>query len=566
MNTDPPSPPDIQTKVAIGEPLAVPQFRRIWLASLFGNFGLLILGVGASWAMTEMTSSPKMVALVQTALMVPIMLLSLAAGAAADMYDRRKVALAAMTLSLTGASLLTLLAALDATTPGILLGGCFLIGSGMALYGPAWQASVSELVPPRLLAVAIALNSISYNIARSLGPAIGGLIVALAGALAAFGAHALLCLPLILAFLGWRRELEPNRLPPERLPHAMMSGIRYIIHSPPIRGVLLRTFLTGLVGGSLTGLMPLVARDLLGGEARMYGLLLGMGGVGAVIGAAALAPLRQRFSTERLIRAGAVLSGLGFVAVALSNDALLTAPVLIVIGAAWMGMITLFNIAVQTVVPRWVAGRALAGYQAAIAGGVALGAWLWGEVAADIGLVLSLLISGVVTAASAQLGRWLPMPHRESAPTIAGVAGEPEVALAINGRSGPVVLEIEYEVDPANARAFYRKMEAIRRIRARNGAYGWSIARDIADPAIWLERFHCPTWNDYLRLRDRQTEAERAMMEEMFEQLVRGDTVRVRRLLERPFGSVRWKDEAPDTGPDTGIAAPVLPPPTTGSV
>ncbi len=215
-------------------PLRHAVFRRIWLASLLSNLGLMINGVGAAWAMTQMTSSADMVALVQTALMLPIMLLSLAAGAIADMYDRRIVGLAALSVGLAGAVALTALAYLDAVTPNSLLLFCFMIGSGMALFGPAWQASVSEQVPVDTLPAAVALNGISYNIARSFGPALGGLIVAAAGAVAAFVSNVVLYIPLLIVLYLWQRTLEPSRLPPERLRRAMVSGVRYIVHSPPI--------------------------------------------------------------------------------------------------------------------------------------------------------------------------------------------------------------------------------------------------------------------------------------------------------------------------------------------
>ena len=259
-------------------------FRRIWLASLLPT-RILIQAVGAAWAMTQMTSSADKVALVQTALMLPVMLISMPAGAIADMYDRRIVALVSLSISLVGATALTVMSWFGLITPPILLALCFVVGSGMALFGPAWQSSVSEQVPAETLPSAVALNGISYNIARSFGPAIGGIIVAAAGAVAAFAANAVLYLPLLVVLFLWRRITAPSRLPRERLNRAMVSGVRYIANSPSIRIVLARTFVTGLLGGSVSALMPLVARDLLHGGAQAYGIMLGAFGMGAVIGA-----------------------------------------------------------------------------------------------------------------------------------------------------------------------------------------------------------------------------------------------------------------------------------------
>src|SRR5579859_3328808 len=201
----------------IAAPLRLAAFRRIWSASLLSNLGLLIQAVGAAWAMTQMTSSADKVALVQTALMLPVMLIAMPAGAIADMYDRRIVSLVSLFIALTGATSLTVLAWLGMVTPTTLLVLCFVVCSGMALFGPAWQSSVSEQVPADMLPAAVALNGISYNIARSFGPAIGGIVVATAGAVAAFAANAVLYLPLVVALFMWRRENEPSRLPRERL-------------------------------------------------------------------------------------------------------------------------------------------------------------------------------------------------------------------------------------------------------------------------------------------------------------------------------------------------------------
>ncbi|UZW57661.1 MFS transporter [Sphingobium sp. JS3065] len=542
---------------SIVAPLRYPVYRAIWLASLMSNFGLLVQGVGAAWAMTEMASSAQMVALVQTALMLPVMLIAIPAGAAADMYDRRKVILAALLLSLGGASLLSTLALLGLVSPALLLLLTFVIGSGMALFGPAWQASVSEQVPPEALASAVALNSISFNIARSFGPAVGGIIVAVAGAVGAFFANAILYLPLLAVIARWQRVEVPPRLPPESMSGAIISGARYIFHSPTIRIVLFRTFLTGVAGGSVSALMPLVARDLLGGSAQIYGIMLGMFGMGAVSGAVNIALVRRTLSAEWTIRLAAMLMGLAISVIALSHSSILTGLALILAGAGWMVGITIFNIGIQLRVPRWVAGRALAGFQAAIAGGIAFGSWFWGHVATGWGVETALLGSGIALALLPLFGHWLPMPASDVlAAEAQELPADPEVTLKLTPRSGPIIIEIEYQVDPADARSFYAVMQKVQLSRQRNGAYGWSLARDIAQPELWTERFHCPTWLDYLRQRTRATEAER-MTERQAAAYHKGPVPRlVRRKLDRPLGSVRWKDRTPDQDGSGNLSPP----------
>ena len=507
--------------------------------------------------MTKISSSTGMVALVQTSLMLPVALVSTPAGAIADMFDRRIVGLVALSIALAGSISLSALAWLGVMTPALLLVSCFIIGSGMALFGPAWQASVSEQVPAEALPAAVALNGISYNIARSFGPAIGGVIVASAGAVAAFITNALLYLPLLIFLFFWRRLKEPSRLPPERLARAVISGVRYIVHSPSIRIVLGRTLVTGIAGGSVSALMPVVARDLLHGGAQTYGVMLGAFGIGAVIGALNISKLRGRLGDEVSIRLCMIVMGVCVALVAISRWPVLSGSALVFAGAGWTASVTLFNVGVQLAAPRWVAGRALAAYQAAITGGIALGSWMWGSIANVIGVEGALLISGAV--ASPLLGLWMRMP------TVSGpnelsldVLADPEVRLSLTPRSGPIVVEIEYRVDPAKARLFYAVMQHVQLSRQRNGAYGWSIARDIADPQLWTERYHCPTWHDYLRQRSRSTASERALHLRANEFHIGPEPIRIRRMLERPIGSVRWKEDTPDrsTADVTPITSP----------
>jgi MFS family permease len=531
----------------IAAPLRHPVFRRIWFASLVSNLGILIQGVGAAWAMTQMTSSADKVALVQTALMLPIMLIAMPAGAIADMHDRRIVALISLGIALVGATVLTVLAWLGLVTPNILLALCFVVGSGMALFGPAWQASVSEQVPAETLPAAVALNGISYNIARSFGPAIGGIVVATAGAVAAFAVNAVLYLPLMVVLFLWNRTHEPSRLPRERLNRAIVSGVRYIANSPSIRIVLIRTLVTGIIGGSVSALMPLVARDLLHGGAQTYGIMLGAFGMGAVIGALNIGEVRRRMSGEAAVRACAISMAGAIAAVALSTSAILTAVALVLAGAVWMLAVALFNIGVQLSAPRWVAGRSLAAFQASIAGGIAMGSWGWGHLTDLAGVETALLVSAGLMLLSPLLGIWLRMPRvgarNEDATEL---LADPEVQLSLTGRSGPLVVEIEYRVAQDNARAFHNVMQDVQLSRQRNGAYGWSIARDIGDPELWTERYHCPTWLDYLRQRNRATQSERALHQRAIDFHLGPDPIRVRRMLERPFGSVRWKEDTPD--------------------
>jgi MFS family permease len=523
----------------------------IWSTSLLSNFGHLILGVGAAWEMTRLTTSASMVALVQSALMLPLMLVAVPAGAMADMFDRRRIAVVGLSFATVCAATQTVLASFGFTTPWLLLAFCSLIGAGVALYGPAWQASVSEQVKPEQLPAAVALGSVSYNIARSFGPALGGMIVLAAGATAAFAVNAVFYLPLLIAFLLWRRIHVPARLPPERLDRAIVAGARYAIHSPPIRIVLVRAFAYGLASASTAALTPLVARDLLKGDASTYGLLLGVSGVGAVVGALLVGTARSRLKAEHAVRLCALVGGPMVLLIGLSHHVLLTGAALAIAGAASMLNIALLNVGVQLSVPRWVTARAIAWFSSALTGGIALGAWLWGQVATDWGVNIALIASGIALMLTPLIGLVLPMPPVSQADveTVA-LPNEPEVALAITVRSGPIAIEIDYRVDPDAARQFYDLMLKLQRSRLRNGAFDWSLSRDIANPSLWTERYHCPTWGDYLRLRSRLTQSDRELQAAVDAFHTTGPGTRVRRRLERPFGSVRWSAETPDARRD----------------
>lgn len=493
-------------------PLRVRTFRRIWSASLLSNFGHLILGVAAGWEMTRLTDSAEMVALVQSAMMLPLMLVSVPAGAIADMFDRRKIAITGLAFSIASAILLTVFTLMDMITPWMLLGFCVLIGGGVALYSPAWQASISEQVEPVQLPAAVALGTISYNIARSFGPAVGGIIVLAAGAQAAFAMNALFYAPLLIAFLLWQRKQVANRLPPERIDRAIVSGARYALHAPVVRNIVVRAFLFGMASAAASALAPLVARDLLKGDAGIYGILLGAGGVGAVAGAILVSHVRQHFRHERAIAVCLAINAAAIALLGMSQNLFLTCGMMLVAGGANIMVMALFNVSVQMSVPRWVTARALSLFAAALTGGVALGAWVWGRVAAEYGLEAAFLISALAIFLSPLLALALPIQSVKYSETeVTPVEGQLDIALDLSLRSGPIIIEIDYFVEPDRAREFYNVMRQMQRARQRLGAFNWTLARDISNPALWTERYQCPTWGDYLRQRSRFTQADRAL-------------------------------------------------------
>ncbi|MET0661427.1 MAG: MFS transporter [Steroidobacteraceae bacterium] len=520
-------------------PLRVPIFRSMWLAGAISNLGGLIQSVGASWMMTSIAQSADMVALVQTSLTLPIMLLSLFAGALADNIDRRKLMLAAQVFMLAVSVVLSICAWTGLMTPWLLLFFTFVIACGSAFNAPAWQASVGDMVPRAQLPAAVALNSMGFNIARSVGPAIGGAIVAAAGAAAAFAVNAVSYIALIAVLARWRPVPEAQVLPRETLGLAVQAGVRYVSMSPAIRTVLLRGFVFGAGASVVMALLPLVAKHLMAGGPLTYGLLLGAFGVGAVSGAVGSAHLRESLSTEVIVRWSTLALALATAILGFSTHVWLTMFALLVCGAAWVLALSTFNVSVQMSAPRWVVARALSLYQMAAFGGLALGSWLWGAVAARDGLSTAMVAGAIVTALCALMGRWLPIAKVEDLnldPLRAWK--EPVTAVPVEPRTGPVVVTIEYTIDEEDILEFLAAMAERRRIRRRDGALSWTLLRDLSDPRVWIERYHTPTWLDYIRHNSRLTQ-EDAVIPERLRALHRGPNHPVvRRMIERQTGAL----------------------------
>lgn len=506
----------IEPRASALAPLSIPTFRAIWVASLASNFGALIQSVGAAWMMTSISSEADMVALVQASTTLPIMVFSLASGAIADNFNRRTVMLTAQLFMLCVSVLLTLAAWKGLLTPWVLLGFTFLIGCGTALNNPSWQASVGDIVPRSHLPAAVALNSVGFNITRSVGPAIGGFIVATGGAAAAFAVNCFSYVGLIGVLFFWRPQVAPSRLPREKLGAAMGAGLRYVAMSPNILKVILRSFLFGFSSVAVLALLPLVARELVQGGPLLYGGLLGAFGVGAIGGAFLGGRLQAVLSSEWIVRFAFVGFAICSAVLALVPSAAAIAVAMLLGGASWVLALALFNVTVQLSTPRWVVGRALALYQTAAFGGMALGSWLWGVLAEGNGPADAMLMAAGASLAFGAVGFLLPLPARaelDLSPLNAWV--EPEVKVAIQPRSGPIAISVEYVIDEADIPEFLDAMAERHRIRVRDGARNWQLSRDLGDPRLWVESYQTPTWVEYVRHNIRRTNADASWTERL---------------------------------------------------
>ncbi len=485
-------------------------FLVVWLAVLVSNIGTWMRDVASGWLMTDLSPSPLLVSLVQAATTLPVFLLALPAGALADILDRRRLLIAIQVLLLAAAIGLSVATATGTMTPWLLLTLTLLGGTGAALAGPAFQAVVPELVGRAELRPAVALNSLGINVARAIGPALGGAVVAAAGAATAYLLDALSYVAVAAAFLWWRRSTVPSDLPPEALWPAMRTGVRYAAGSADLQRVLLRAAAFFVFGSATWALLPLVVRGRLEGNATLYGMLLGCIGLGAVAGALLLP--RLRLPGPALILGGSAATGVATIGLGLSGSAPGTALLLVLAGSAWIAVLTSLNVAAQTALPDWVRARGMALYLAAFYGAMTTGALLWGGVAQAASVEAALVAAGTgALAAAAAAARWVPLPGSEVDHAPSGHWPEPMTAEPVAGDRGPVMVSIAYEVEGADREAFLEALHELGRARQRDGAFGWRVFEDAAEPRRFEEVFFASSWLEHLRQHRHVTGADAAL-------------------------------------------------------
>jgi MFS family permease len=506
------------------EPLVEPLFRALWLASVVSNIGTWMQNVGGSWLMTELTPSPLLVALMQTATSLPIFLTGLPAGALADIVDRRRLLLAAQTWMLLVAATLGGLTIVGLINPWLLLAFTFALGVGSAFNAPAWQSVIPEVVSSHRMPAAVALESAGFNLARAVGPAAGGLVVAWLGPGANFTLNAVSFLATIVIVYRWKRVHRTSDLPAERLLSATRTGLRYAQNAPELRAVLVRTIAFVLCASALWALLPLVARREMGLQSSGYGVLLGSLGAGAVAGAFFLPHLRERLSADMRIGAASVLYCLATLALGFVSSLPLVCGIMVLAGVAWMVVTSGLNVMVQASAPKWVRARALGTYLLVFQGTLALGSLVWGFVAERIGnpLALALAAAGLV-AGVAVTWRWRLESTEHTDITPVPLLPNPDLEDAPDLDEGPVLVTAEYRVETTAAADFVVAMRELGRVRVRDGAMRWGLFRDPAEPGRYVESFVVESWAEYLREVDRATLADRVIDERARSYLVSGD-------------------------------------------
>lgn len=485
---------------SVWQPLHLHVFRSLWFAQFVSNVGGWMQTVGAQWLITQQTGSPSQVALVQTAASLPVLLFGLWTGALADIVDRRRLLLAAQILMFAASGLLALLTATGYITAYLVLLLTFVLGSGTALMNPAWQAIQPELVPRDQIPAAATLGGVNMNLARAIGPALGGLVVALVGSAAVFALNAASFLVTLATVLAWRRHAEQNPLGAERLLPALRTGYRYVRNAPRIRRTLTRTLLFVPAAAALWALLPVVAAQELGLGAGGYGLLLGAIGVGAVLGAVLLPRIRAQWSSNVALAGGGVLFAITMALLAVVHIIWLIAVMLIVSGVAWVGVLSTLNSQMQVTARGWVRARAMAVYLTMFQGSMAIGSAVWGTVAGYTSLVGALLVAAVVLVVGSLIG-WLfavvPDNIMDRSPSLHWPT--PTMMLDPSTTDGPVLVTIEYRVPPDRADAFVAAMDPVGHSRLRTGALHWNLYQDGARPEVYLETFLVSSWEEHLR-------------------------------------------------------------------
>jgi len=508
-------------------PLRHPLYRRLWAAQLTSNIGTWMQSVGAVWLMGSLSHSAALVALVQTATTLPIFLFGLPAGALADIVDRRRLLLVTQGWMLVCATLLGILAALDAVTPALLLGLTFALGAGVALNQPAWQAIQPELVPREDFPQAVALGGMSINVGRAIGPALGGVVVAVAGPEYVFIANAASFLAVLGALVSWRREPRSTPLPAERVLGATRAGLRYARHAPSLRAVLVRTTLFILPASALLALLPVVARRHLGLGAQGFGLLLTAFGAGAVLAAYLLPRVRARVSFDVLVAGASLVFALVTLGLAFIPVAGIIAATLVVGGLAWLLAISSLNVAAQYSLPAWVRARGLGVYLLLFGGGSALGSAVWGVVAEAWGTSVALsaaaaaMVIGAAGFSRYRLGLSEQLDLRP-----APEWPEPAIVTDPDPSQGPVLVTLDYRVPAEQAEAFAELMRRVERMRRRTGARAWGLFQDSGVPDRFLEVFLVESWEEHLRQHGRVTLSDRALEDRRNEFLASSPQVR----------------------------------------
>jgi MFS family permease len=508
-------------------PLRDRLFRAVWLATLVSNIGTWMHDVGSGWLMTSLSNSPAIVALVEAADTLPIMLLALPAGAIADIVDRRRLLAGVQVYFSCVIGALAVLTFFDLVTPSLLLAFSFAVAAGTALALPAFAAIVPQLVAPAEMPAAVALNSIGINISRAIGPAVGGLLIAAVGPWLVFALDAISSIGVLIVLLRWRTAPRQSTLPAERFFSAIRVGLRFIAHTGALQAVLVRGAAFFIFASATWALFPVVVRQELRRGPEVYGLLLTCIGVGAVLGAILMPRFTEKTTRSALVAGASVLYALAALVLAHVHNLALLIAAMLATGVAWIAILASLQVSAQLTLPDWVRARGLAAFAMVFTGGMALGAIGWGQVATLVGIPAALTGAAIGMLVAIALTRRFHLREGKAPDfTPSGDWAAPILAEEPGPDSGPVLVTIEYRVDPAHRTQFVAAMRDLREMRRRNGAFAWFLFHDSAEPTRFLESFMDESWTEHLRQHERVSVADRETQRRANQYLAKGESTR----------------------------------------
>ncbi|PYT79384.1 MAG: MFS transporter [Acidobacteria bacterium] len=502
------------TRRTAWRPLRMPMFRNLLIADLVSDIGTFMQGVGAAWLMVSQGAGPLLVALTQTASALPFFLLALPAGALGDILDRRKLILATEVWMLSIATLLAALTLLRWITPWTLLLLTLALAIGDALEAPTWRAVLPELVAKEDLLPAMALNGIEFNLARAIGPALGGFLIAVAGVGTAFTLNAVSFLGVLLVISRWKRPAQQRSSPRETLLSATRAAIRYTRNAPDVLTVIMRITSIMFFASAFWALLPTVAHGLRG-SSTLYGLLLAVFGGGAILGAMGLQRGRSFLSVDGMLTLGTSVFAVALWATATFRSIVPLCVAIAFGGAAWTAVMSLMSTVMQNVAPDWVRARALAVFLLAYMGSWAAGSAFWGFVAGHRGTHFSLVAAAIGTVASPLL---ILISRLPDAPVDLGAWdhwGKPMLVGEAKPEQGPVLVTVEYEIEAKDSDEFLAALKKFSRVRRRDGASRWAVYYDTEQPTHYVETFVVESWGEHLRQHTRLTQADREIEEQL---------------------------------------------------
>lgn len=495
-------------------PLRIPMFRNLLAADLVSDIGTFMQGVGAAWLMVSQGAGPLLVALTQTASALPFFLLALPAGALGDIFNRRKLIITTEVWMLCVAVALAVLTLLHWITPWMLLFLTLALSIGDALEAPAWRAVLPELVPQEDLLPAMALNGIEFNLARAIGPALGGFLIAVAGVGTAFTLNALSFLGVLWVIVSWRPPLRRVSMPRETLSGATRAAIRYARNAPEMLTVLGRIAVIMFFASPFWALLPTVAHEL-SRSATLYGVFLAVFGGGAILGAMVLQRGRSLLSADAMLGTGTTLFAGTLWGAAWLKGVVPLCVAIAVGGAAWTAVMSLTSTVMQNVAPDWVRARAQAVFMLVYMGAWAGGSAFWGYVAGHRGTHFSFLAAAIGTAASPLLVFFSRLPDKTANLAAWDHWRKPMPMSTVALEEGPVLVTVEYEIEAKDADQFLAALEKFSRVRRRDGASRWDVYYDTEHPTRYLETFIVESWAEHLRQHTRLTQADREVEERL---------------------------------------------------